>query len=44
MQTQQYQGVAALIAKRPKNGVFVILSPSFLYFFIGFANLLHMGI
>lgn len=44
MQTQQYQCVAALVAKRPKSGDFVVLSLLFLPLFIGFANLLHMGI
>lgn len=44
MQTQQYQRVAALVAKRPKGRVFVIRSLLFLYFFIRFANLLQMKI
>lgn len=41
MQTQQYHYVAAPVAKRPKDSLFVILSLLFLYFFIRFANLLQ---
>ncbi len=44
MQTQQYKRVVALVAKQPKDRLFVILSLLFLYFFIRFANLLQTRI